>query len=265
MNPWNLNPVFKNYCSMYREATESDRAPHEESMLHHVTSSVYFSIACIEAFLNQLKTEELRRDGAKDEEILRLVKNSKFNQKLENWPKEAIGSDESLKYPTDVIKYIKIFHNVRCGLIHPKLTQTEEYKSLEVLTGSKIIEVTATFLAEVWSKKGDSFPYWLLGWNFVNPREHSQEIITLQNEQFLFSLSALDIPVPLGFSPSKQWIQTNMKGAKCWKQLHKTMRNKTYCEKQLAVNGDLFFSMKPRLCKEWWVTKHVEVCGTPSG
>ncbi|MCD9496610.1 hypothetical protein [Photobacterium carnosum] len=266
MNSWNLDPIFKNYCSMYREATESDRAPHEESMLHHVTSAVYFSIACIEAYLNQLKIEEMRGKGEKEEDILRLIKNSKFAQKLQNWPKEAVGSEVSLKYPIGVMKHINMFYDVRCGLIHPKLTLSEEYEELKVLTGSTIIEVTASFLAEVWSKKDIPFPYWLLGWNYVNPREHSQEILMLPNNQFLYSLNALDILVPIGLSRSEQWIHNNMKGAKCWKLLHKAMQKKEYCEKQvLPVNGDLFFSMKPRLCKEWWVSKHIEVCGTPSG
>lgn len=265
MNPWNLDPVFKNYCSMYREATESDRAPHEESMLHHVTSAVYFSIACIEAFLNHLKTEELRESHTEDSEILHLIKTANFCQKLQNWPKDAIGSDSSLKYSPGVMNHINLFYKVRCGLIHPKLTQTDEYETLEALTGSKIIEVTASFLSEVWLKKDKPFPYWLLGWNFVNPRSNSQEIIKLPNEQFLYSLCALDIPVPVISPRSDKWIQTNMKGSKCWKELHKTMKNKTYCEKQvMPVNGDNFFSLKPRLCKDWWVSKHVEVCGTPS-
>ncbi|MGL6001577.1 MAG: hypothetical protein ACRCZ4_05675 [Plesiomonas sp.] len=265
MNPWNIDPIFKNYCSMYREATESDRAPHEESMLHHVTSAIYFSIACIEAFLNHLKIEELQESDAKGDDIFNLIKNTKFNQKLQNWPKDAIGSDKGLKYSPGVMNHIERFYDLRCGLIHPKLNQTDEYKKIESLTGSKIIEVTASFLAEVWSEKDQPFPYWLLGWNFVTPRKSTQEIIKLPNQQFLYSLRALDINVPVVSPRAEQWIQNNMKGSKCWRELHSTMKNKTYCEKQVVpVNGDYIFSLKPRLCKDWWISKHVEVCGTPS-
>ena len=53
MNPWVTNPVWQNFSSSFCEATTACEARTEIEKLHHLTASLYFGIAALEAFLNQ--------------------------------------------------------------------------------------------------------------------------------------------------------------------------------------------------------------------
>jgi hypothetical protein len=53
MNPWAVNPAWQNFSSLFREAVTAVEARTGMERSHHLTASLYFGIAALEAFLNQ--------------------------------------------------------------------------------------------------------------------------------------------------------------------------------------------------------------------
>ena len=53
MNPWAINPAWQNFSSLYREAVTASACETGMERSHHLTASLYFGIAAIEAFLNE--------------------------------------------------------------------------------------------------------------------------------------------------------------------------------------------------------------------
>jgi len=51
MNPWAVNPAWQNFSSLFREASTAREAKTGMERSHHLTASLYFGIAALEAFL----------------------------------------------------------------------------------------------------------------------------------------------------------------------------------------------------------------------
>jgi len=66
MNPWAVNPAWQNFSSLYREATTAQETKTDMERFHHLTASLYFGIAALEAFLNQKMRAHLKATNSED-------------------------------------------------------------------------------------------------------------------------------------------------------------------------------------------------------
>jgi hypothetical protein len=57
MNPWAVDPCWQNFSSLYREAVTAHEAKTGMERSHHLTASLYFGIAALEAFLRGFNHE----------------------------------------------------------------------------------------------------------------------------------------------------------------------------------------------------------------
>ncbi len=77
---------------MVREANEADSSRTSIEKPHHLTATLYFSIAALEAFLNEKMRKKLKNKGADEEAILKCLRNGRIKEKLEKWPIDLTDS-----------------------------------------------------------------------------------------------------------------------------------------------------------------------------
>ena len=253
MNPWLINPVWQNVSSMCREIAAVGDSQNEVGRYHHLSSSLSFAIATIESFLNGRMRSHLesRSDGAL---VQRKLRKGRFIEKLRGWPREILGTDLSLA--DSKIKEITSFYEIRCDLTHPKTSGHDVYETLETLNAENVKLAVAEYCVRFHEAEGSFYPYWLLGWNYFNPREDSQEIYLINNQQFLHSMTYLGFRV-FGFEPlGTTWLRNNMSTFAGYLGLYKELCHLSMCEPR-----DDQFPYKPILCRAWWATEHQRQCG----
>jgi hypothetical protein len=84
MNPWGTNSVWQNFSSMFREVTTTSEARTEIDKFHHLTASLYFGIAALEAFLNQKMRDHLSASKTQ-EEIFKVLKKEQIMSKIKKF------------------------------------------------------------------------------------------------------------------------------------------------------------------------------------
>jgi hypothetical protein len=123
-----------------------------------------------------------------------------------------------------------------------------------------VVDLVAEFIAAYSQAAGKHFPYWLLGWNYLNPREDAHEIIMLNNGQFLRSLSALGyrFAPSLGdrYQAKENAVFSNYEG---YATVVEFLRPLESCEPKFAA-----FPYQPKLCRRWWDSSHQRTCGNLS-
>lgn len=255
MNPWAINSIWQNFSSMFREATTACEARTEMDKFHHLTASLYFGIAALEAFLNQKMRVHL--SGSKtEEEIFNVLREErKFMRKIKKWPTELFG--EPLSINTKTLKMINFFNDVRGNLTHPKTIGHDIYQKLETIDPCSVVDAVAEYIVRFHEVQQTIFPYWLFGWNYLNPRPNVHEII-IGNEQFFsFSLVALGFQIPAAIYPQdKEWREHYMTTFDGYLKIKEALNSLDHCEPK-----DDRFPFKPILCRRWWTVEHHSTCG----
>lgn len=245
MNPWSTNPCWQNFSSLYREVVAAQESSSEVGKFHHLTSSLYFGIAALEAFLNQQMREHLR-DTLSSDEILKALRREKFIKKLHNWPLEI------LKKPLSVtdrsLSFINTSNNIRGDLTHPKTNGYDTYESLETINPESVLISVAEYIVCYHNASDKVYPYWLFGWNYVNPRSDIHEIILINNQQFLHSLRIMGFRAPSWDADhADQWQKENMTSFDGYLKIKKALAGIAGCEPR-----DARFPYQPKLCRRWW-------------
>src|SRR3954469_9221348 len=96
MNPWAVNPFWQNFSSLVREATTAGACITGMELSHHLTASLYFGIAALEAFLNQ-RMRDFLRPTKTEEEIFDVLRKGQITAKLKKWPTEILGGPLPLR------------------------------------------------------------------------------------------------------------------------------------------------------------------------
>jgi len=254
MNTWSINPVWQNYSSLFREATTAQEARTEIEKLHHLTASLYFGIAALEAFLNQkmrAHLSSLKTDG----EILDVLRKGRFTTKLEKWPNELL--DKSLSLKKETLDLIRFFNDVRGDLTHPKTRGHDIYQKLEAVDPNSVINSVAEYIVQFHEAQGTIFPYLLFGWNYLNPRPNIHEIIIINDQQFSFSLVAPGFQIPASAYPqAEEWRERYMTNFEGYVKIKEILCGVDRCEPKYDR-----FPFKPILCRRWWTAEHHRTCG----
>jgi hypothetical protein len=140
MNPWAINPAWQNFSSLYREATTAREAKTAMERSHHLTASLYFGIAALEAFLNQKMRGHLKPTKSEDE-IFDFLRKGQILSKLRKWPTELLGkqlplSEETFRLITDV-------NDIRGDLTHPKTHGHDIYAKLDTVDPNSVVDAVA--------------------------------------------------------------------------------------------------------------------------
>ena len=103
---------------------------------------------------------------------------------------------KSLVLSDGTMDLITVFNAIRGDLTHPKTYGHDIYAKLETIDPSAVIGAVAEYIVCFHEAAATRYPYWIFGWNYLNPRPDSCEIIIINDQQFSFSLHALGCSVP---------------------------------------------------------------------
>ncbi|WLT32731.1 hypothetical protein [Geothrix sp. PMB-07] len=257
MNPWAINPVWQNYSSLFREAISASEAKTEMERSHHMTASLYFGIAALEAFLNQEMRRYLSASKSEDE-IFETLRRGKIMSKLKKWPTELLGAP----LPLDLKTYdlLTVFNDIRGDLTHPKTHGFDIYAKLDDVEPSSVIDSVAEYIVKFHELQKTRFPYWLFGWNYLNPRPDAHEIFIINDQQFANSMKSLGFKVSQAFSSDMDpWLNHHLGSFQGYLSLRKALIGLDRCEPKWDR-----FPFKPILCRNWWKAEHQHSCGNVS-
>lgn len=254
MNPWSTNPAWQNFSSLFREATTTQEARTAIEKSHHLTASPYFGIAALEAFLNEKMRARLSASKS-EEEIFDVLRKERFMSKLEKWPSELLG--KSLALNDGTLDLIRFFNDVRGDLTHPKTQGHDIYQKLEIVEPNSVIDSVAEYIVRFHETEGTTFPYWIFGWNYLNPRPGIHEIFLINDQQFCFSLQALGFQVPAAaYGEAEAWRTRYLGTFDGYVAIKQSLDAVERCEPKFDR-----FPFKPILCRRWWTTEHHRSCG----
>ena len=254
MNPWAVNPAWQNFSSLFREASSARDAKTGMERSHHLTASLYFGIAALEAFLNEKMRAHLKTTKT-DGEILNVLRKGDIVRKLKKWPTEILGNPLSLSDGT--LELLTDFNTVRADLTHPKTQGHDIYAKLESIDPSSVVDVVAEYIVKYHEAAGTLYPYWIFGWNYLNPRPDSYEIFIINEQQFSFSLQAIGFKVPASsHAQAEAWRSNYLGHFEGYVEIRDALRGLDRCEPKFDR-----FPFKPVLCRQWWMSDHHRSCG----
>jgi hypothetical protein len=263
MNPWAINPTWQNYSSMIREATAAAEARTGFERSHHLTAALYFGIASLEAFINRHARTFLEPTHSTSDiyEIVRTGslrgqgKDSTLLKKLKNWPKTITGKDILLRPET--WENIAQFNDLRGDLTHIKTTGHDVYSLLDTIEPNTIIDTAAEYIAQFHAADDTRFPYWLWGWNYLNPQMSGYEIMQINSQQFVISMQSIGYNVPAKLvAHNEEWQRQYMTNMAGYTQVSSVLRSLAECEQRNPR-----FPLQPVLCRRWWDPSHQATCG----
>jgi hypothetical protein len=248
---------------MVRETSDAHYARTGFERSHHMTGALYFGVAALEAFVNEHTRAYLHGERTDDEilDILRYgklrggKKNDNLFTKLTDWPTILTGQSVTMRGTS--MGVIDRFIRIRGDLTHVKTDGTDLYRTVDAMNPADIVDVVAEYMAQFHQAMGSLFPYWLWGWNYLNPRSTDYEIMPVNAQQFVHSMAALGAPVA-SFDPvaSQRWQVEYMSGYAGCRRIGDALNTLDRCEPKHGV-----FIYQPKLCRRWWTTEHQATCG----
>jgi len=249
-------PGWQNFSSMYREARTAGEAKTGMEASHHLTATLYFGIAALDAFLNQRMRLHMR--GESEKEIIDKIRRPSIVEKLKKWPKEILGSSVPLR--SETLGRLVYYNDVRGMLTHPKHVDHRDYEPLEILDPMEVVDSVAEYIAQFLLLAGEHFRYWLWGWNYLCPSRDGHQIAPLPESQIVFSMHAMGFPRTPGFpmpaNSSDAWVLENMRGYAGYKKVADFLEMSGHCEPKNPQ-----FPYQPKLCRRWWDPDHQATCG----
>jgi len=254
MNPWAVNPVWQNFSSLIREAKTASEAKTEMERSHHLTASLYFGVAALEAFLNQQMRTHLSATKT-EEEIFDILRKGQIISKLKKWPLELLT--RKIDIADGTLELITVFNDIRGDLTHPKTQGHDIYRKLEDIDPKMVVQSIAEFIVRFHEAQETKYPYWLFGWNYLNPRPDNYEIFIINDQQFSFSLQALGFKVPAAMaSAAEVWRNRYLGTFEGYLAIKQVLDGLDRCEPKFAA-----FPFRPILCRRWWSSEHQRSCG----
>jgi hypothetical protein len=251
---WSINPAWQNFSSLFREACTALDAPTDMEKSHHLIASLYFGIASLEAFLNQQMRTHLASSKSSDE-IFKILRWGNLLKKVKAWPQEIIGKATSVK--SEVLELITFCNDVRADLTHPKSTGHDIYDRLFEVEPMSVVDAVAQYIVCFHEAQGSRYPYWVFGWNYLNPNQDTHEIVLIHDQQFCHSLAALGYNVPSwDYAQSEAWKNKYLATLDGYFEVRDALRSATRCEPKFDR-----FPYQPKLCRRWWIPEHHRTCG----
>lgn len=252
---WNVNPTWEHFSSLCQESNEAILAPNDFFKYHHIKACLYFGIGSIESFLNESMRKKLHSEDIEEEKIYKKLHFEGFREKVKKWP--SVLAQQSITIPEEVVELINDYGDLRGEVTHPKARNHSIYKLLDNVHISNMPIIVAEFIVRVLEACRQTFPYWLLGWNYIGMNGDENWPALINNQQFMYSLYSFGfkVPIPLADEMSK-WEAQHMSTLHGFQSLSVNLAKLSRCELK-----DKRFPKKPRLCKKWWDKDHKKFCG----
>jgi hypothetical protein len=138
-------------------------------------------------------------DSHSEQEILSVLRKGVILEKLKKWPKEILPTEMRVSDAT--MQLISLFNEIRGNLTHPKTDGHNIYTHLEEIEPESVFLAIAEYIVRFYEAQEVAFPYWLFGWNYLNPRPdilfESCSLTRIAQMSFNFKGSFCPINLPL--------------------------------------------------------------------
>ncbi|MCE8028777.1 hypothetical protein HOP54_08755 [Halomonas daqingensis] len=243
---WNSNYAWHYFSSMKYEEALVAATKSEFMRYHHLRSCIFFSVACVETFLNVKMKDFMGKNGSSDEEVLKEIKIRKLKDKLKKWPKAISGKD--IKIPLEIKSTIDIYEDLRHDIVHVKPLDHSFYLKLDDVEPEAITDAVARLMVTVHSSLDEEFPYWLLGWNYIGLNGSLAQVMEMNNyNSFMYSLRNLGFRLNGSVTP-QEWIKRAMVNIKGYEMLKQALDGL-----EVDIEPEIpRFPHMPRLTRKWW-------------
>jgi len=253
MNPWLINPPWQHFSSLFRESVSTKDEPNEFIRYHHLTSTLYFGIAFIEALLNRQYREILEIRGLPEDDIIKTLRDGSggFRKKFNSWPELICG--RKIEISEQLIGLVIDINDIRSELTHPKTWGGETYEKLDIIDVGTFVDAVAEFAVALFSGRSFRYPYWIFGWNYVGPSGSGLSPMMINDQQFVHSLASLGLKAnPFDAAASNAWRDAHMRDVQGYRRVKAILDAAPECEPI-----DPQFPYMPRLCKRWWDSNRI--------
>jgi hypothetical protein len=133
------------------------------------------------------------------------------------------------------------------------------YEKLLTVGAADVVDAVAKYIVAFHQAQGTTFPYWVFGWNYLNPRTDAHDIIVINEQQFRFSLAALGYRVPMQWPQYESWTNEYLGTIEGYTAIRTALLRTDRCEPKYVR-----YPHQPKLCRRWWTTEHHKTCGHAS-
>lgn len=242
---WNVDDTWLSFSSMFQEACISSSINDESLKYHHQTAAILFGVCSVESFMNKAIRKKMTVSETNEDVIIKTLKNLRLKDKLIVWP-EKINIQQIPKEHLDI--FFEFFY-LRHEITHRKRVDHSLYKELEETNIGSLVKSIQYILVHLYCNTEDTFPYWLLGWNYVGINFDKTKLCLINNQQFHYSLQRFGFNVPAAsYYHTLEWDKQFMSSINGFSILKDNVHDKCPdIEPQHPV-----FPKAPRLTKRWW-------------
>ncbi len=199
---WNVDDIWQSYSSMYQESFLAGEMINDIMRYHHLTSCLLFGGCAIESFMNKNMRAFLENKDISEEKIFKKIRYTNLRKKMEKWPSDICN----MMVEEKDIETISRFLDLRNEVTHRKRKDHSLYKELDEANPLKFIEAIQSAFIVIYSGLDNSFPYWLLGWNFVGMNGDETHPSLINNQQFKHALVNMGFQVPaFDYNAANAW------------------------------------------------------------
>lgn len=229
---------------MYQEMSFANSAKNDISRYHHLSACLLFGGCAIESFSNTNMRQHLKQSELQEDKILHRLRYTSLREKIESWPTEICG----VKIEGGDISVLLQFLDLRNEVTHRKRVDHSLYKELDQTSPILFVEAIQRSFVALYEGQHKSFPYWLLGWNFVGMNRDDTHPSLSSNQQFKHALNHMGFKVPAwDANATDVWEEVNMRGIKAFLRL----KEDYYLRAPDIEPKNKKFPFAPRLCKRW--------------
>jgi hypothetical protein len=213
---WNVDDVWQSFSSMFQEMSFANEATNDIARYHHLSACLLFGGCAIESYSNANMRKHLKSLEVAENKILKRLRYTALREKIETWPAEIYG----INLEKSDVEVLLDFLDLRNEVTHRKRVDHSLYKELDETNPVHFVEAIQRAFVMFYQGQGGSFPYWLLGWNFVG----------------------------MSGDAARAWEEQNMRGIAAFIRLKEVYYSKA---PDIEPKSERF-PMAPRLCKRWW-------------
>lgn len=238
---WNVGTTWHLYSSFVQECTQCAESKTDYDIYHHKMSSLYFGFAALESFLNKEMSEMLRARGRDETAIINELRKTREADKWSKWP-ILIVDEDILKESVDRLCFMK---EIRNEVTHPKRRDHLLYDYIYGYKPEELLEIVSKAMVVIRERQGNSFDYWMIGWNYVGFNFKKGEM-SLENNlnSFYYTCGRL------GFHPLPTQDEFEKKIMGSYSSFLKL--KKAFSELSILIEPKVWGFVSPRLTRRWW-------------
>lgn len=238
---WFADTTWHYHAAMTWAMTLSCQERSEFTRYTYTRSCIYFAACALESFLNQTMRKHMQKHGESEDAIHYKLRTTPFKDKRNKWPQRILGRTISVGVSLDRAL------SARDEVTHPKRRDHSIYRDLDDLCLPEIVNDVSHFLVTAKQLANEPFPYWVLGWNYVNLQAGSVQVVEANNMNGFYH-SAKNLQIVRDRYHDPHWDETHMNSVSSFRKLKKLLDGQE-CDIEPMVDYRPF---APRLTRRWW-------------